>query len=423
MANIPRNRSLLAGLALSLCVLAALVGVLEATLRMTHWLGARVSWSRPDETIGWRFLGNTDFWYDSRENEHPVTGRTNSGGWNDREWPLQKPQHAVRVAVLGDSYVEALQVERERNFLSLATELLDRDGKGRYELMNFGRSGFTQTEQWLVLTREVVAFAPDIVALLYYPPNDIAEVDPRTASDRLRPFPVAVDGDEVVLDTSFTEQAAFRLKSLVSPIKNNSALVSLVAERLALAQALRTTARGGGEDSAGDLRGIGGYLGLATEVKDPLYEKNYAVTKALVAAMIRACSERGIRFLLVAIDTPAYLPRVERRLKSADSTFRFGFFDEDLAELATSAGAGFLGLDTAFRARYLADGAELHFAKGNPPPPRVPGNLGHPGHWNYAGHRVVAGLLADKLRSMAAIPEVRSSQAGLTSPDSTAEQR
>lgn len=400
--NFPRVRSLLAGLALSLIVLALLVATLEAILRTTHWLGAYLSWARPDEIIGWRFLGNVPYWYNSRENDHPITGRTNRSGWNDGEWGARKSPGVFRVAVLGDSYVEALQVERDRNFLSLAQAILNRGGKMHFELLNFGRSGFTQTEEWLVLTREVANFAPDLVALFYYAPNDIADVDPGTATDRLRPFPVAVTKDGVVLDTSFSRQRAFRLKSLVSPLKNRSALISLVAERVRFAQALRASGRDPAHVvptlSAAGVPTIGGYLSLATAIPDPQYERSYAMTKALIGAMVRFCAKRRIRFVLIAIDTPDYLPRVEQRLKAADPTFRFGFFDRDLAAFAAAAGVGFLGLDGAFRSRYLERGAELHFAKGRGIEPPILGNVGHTGHWNYAGHSLVAELLAEKLR-------------------------
>jgi hypothetical protein len=403
-----RLRRLLGGLLLSLVVVVGIVGVLELALRTTHWFGARTSWSRPDATIGWRFTGNTDYWYDSHENDHPVVGRTNSGGWNDREWPLRKPPGAFRVAVLGDSYVEALQVEQAANFVSLAENLLNRDGTRRFELMNFGRSGFTQTEEWLVLKNEIVKFAPDLVALFYYAPNDIADVDPRTATDRLRPFPVKVGADDVVLDMDFASQTAFRLKSWMSPLKNHSALASLVAEKLARIQQTRPAAGqatgepGGASRSVGGGRGIGGYLSVATDTPDPVYQRNYAVTKAMIAVMIRFCAQRRIPFLLVAIDTPAYLPSVDARLKTIDPSFRFDFFDDDLARFARESGARFLGLSVPFRTRYAARGEALHFSQSRPDDGGSVGNLGHPGHWNYAGHRYVAELLSEKLRAIAA---------------------
>ncbi|MFH1502034.1 MAG: hypothetical protein ABIG03_03210 [Candidatus Eisenbacteria bacterium] len=45
----------------------------------------------------------------------------------------------------------------------------------------------------------------------------------------------------------------------------------------------------------------------------------------------------------------------------------------------------YLGLHEAFESSWREDGVPLHW-----------------GHWNYAGHRVVAGALSDRLRSLLA---------------------
>lgn len=392
------------GLIVSILIAAASVAAVEFALRTTHWLGARISWSQPDTRIGWRFLGDTDYWYDSRENDHPIVGRTNSWGWNDRQWSLHKKPGSVRVAVLGDSYVEALQVERAHNFLSIAEDRLNASGSTRFELMNFARSGFTQTEEWLVLKDEVLPFEPDLVALFYYAPNDIADVDPATASDRLRPFPSRVSDDDVVMDTSFLQQSSFRVRSLMSPLKNHSALASLVAERIMMLQlsalARNQPAPGRAASPTAPAGEIGGYLSLATSKPDPVYARSYDVTKALIRAMTRLCRQRDIPFLLVIVDTPDYVPDVERRVATGDASFRFRHFDEDLAQFAAGLGAQSLGLTAPFRRHYVERGEDLHFSMTRQDNPIPLGNLTHPGHWNYAGHRLAAQLLSDKLQAM-----------------------
>jgi hypothetical protein len=128
-----------------LLVFAVTFLLLEIFLRTTHFSGARVSWSSPDPQIGWRFKPNFEYWYDSRENDHPIIGRTNNFSWNDKDWLIEKDPGVYRVAILGDSYVEGLQVEQDKHFVALAqADLNHSEGQPgrRFELMNFGRSGF-----------------------------------------------------------------------------------------------------------------------------------------------------------------------------------------------------------------------------------------------------------------------------------------
>ena len=207
-----------------------LLGGLEVFLRVTHAFGARLSWSEPDERIGFRYTPGFRYWY-QRENDHPVTGRINSFGWRDTEWSLEKPDNVFRVAVLGDSYVEAFQVESSRTFLELAEMTLKSLTPMRFELMNFGRSGFTQTEEMFVLRETILQFSPDMVIVFFLPANDIADILPETALGGLRPFFSVSEDGHLVLDTSFTQTRGFKLRSRVNWFKQHSALLSLLAER------------------------------------------------------------------------------------------------------------------------------------------------------------------------------------------------
>ena len=122
------------------------------------------------------------------------------------------------------------------------------------------------------------------------------------------------------------------------------------------------------------------YLTLCTDHPDPAYARSYALTKALIGEMSQVCRQNGIGFMLVGLDIPAYLPETEKAFASIDSTFNADFFDDDLAAFAESLAIGYLGLERAFRQTYEKDGVSLHW-----------------GHWNYAGHRLVADLLVRKL--------------------------
>lgn len=378
--------------------------IVEVILRTTHVLGARVSWSVPDPLIGWRYKPDTEYWYDSKENPIPTTGRTNDHSWIDKDWAEAKAPGTYRVAILGDSYVEALQVEQASNFTNLAQARLNQAGgpfPRTWELMNFGRSGFTQTEELIVLQNEVFAFEPDLVAVFFYAANDIMDVHPDTTTDPLRPFPLLAADGELKLDTSFNQSLAFRTKSLLAPLKNNSAFLSLIAERLQFFLAMRAMRKSEGAalgtDDA-DARIRAAYLGLTTDSPSPEYSRNYGINKKLIRVMHELCDERGIDFLLVTVDLAGYVPAVEEKLQSLSPGLRTDFFSTDLGELAAIIGAEYLDLQGVFREHYLKNGVSLHFTPRNVwSTGHVPLNFGHEGHWNYAGHEVVAQALASKI--------------------------
>ena len=62
-------------------------------------------------------------------------------------------------------------------------------------------------------------------------------------------------------------------------------------------------------------------LTLCTTNADTIYVKNYLLNKRLIKAMAEYCKEKGIQFMLVTIDTDAYIPEVEKRYKAIDPTF------------------------------------------------------------------------------------------------------
>lgn len=374
---------------------------LELVLRTTHLFGARISWSTPDPVIGWRFTPGQKYWC-LDENDHPITESVNRYGWNDREWAVEKPAGTYRVAVIGDSYVEALQVERAKHFITLAEKQLNASGGERFELMNFGRSGFTQSEEWIILQSDVARFSPDMVVLFFFPPNDIMDVHPETAIDPIRPYFMPAPNGAWVLDTSFKDLPSFRMKSRISFFKHHSALVSLLAERYSLYTLKRIAVQR--KLLAPDRTAIvpdrlAGYLSLASAHPDPAYVRNYnRWNKEIIKRMADFCRRRGIRMVLVSIDTPDYIPGVEERFKKWDPTFKPDFFDEDLKEFAGRNGMGFLGLGRIFRLGYERSGEFSHWGDWRRPNPKKYSDyLGHSGHWNYRGHELVAGALAGEI--------------------------
>jgi hypothetical protein len=356
---------------LSVASLLVACVLLEVLLRTTHLFHARLSWTEPDRVIGWRFAPGREYWFFG-ENDRAITGRINAMGWRDRERSVKKPPRTYRIAVVGDSYVEAFQVESGRTFLARAEEAYKSIRTPDYdalEVMNFGRSGMSPAEESIVLERDVFPCGPDQVLLLFTPHNDIADVNPATAADACRPFFHRVRGDSLVADTSFAGRRDFRLREAISPIKQRSALVSLVTERYNAWRFARAQRRveGGAPALTREQR-------MCTAHPDSVFVLNYALCKLLIARMAHECEARGIRFVLTSVPL-VYEDDAVARLRAADSSFDPGFFDRNLAAMADSSGFSFRPMTAEFASR-SRHGLQLQWQ-----------------HWNYSGHQAAFDLL------------------------------
>lgn len=379
------------------------IGALEIVLRTTHLFGAALSWIEPDPFVGYRSVADSHYWY-NKENNHPITGRINSYRWRDKEWSQGKPSNTFRIAVLGDSMVEAFQVESDRTFLSLTEYQLNRTPNQdiKVELMNFGRSGFTQSEELLVLQKEIVQFSPDMVLAFFLPSNDIEDVSKETAEELRRPFYHISENGQLILDTSFIDLPQYKIFSFLSPFKQHSALLSLIKERYdffrgrVMGYKYKMMSKSKKEEILQDKKIAPPFLSLCTKNPNVKFLKNYQLNKILIKAMAEFSKQKGIKFMLVTWDIPSYIPEFERKFVAIDSTFNANYFEDDLGEYTRLLNIEYLGLQRIFRRAYENTGSPLHWET---PHWAVSSMLGaFSPHLNYEGHKVVADALVNKLK-------------------------
>lgn len=316
-----KNNSIINNILLSILTSIIFLAIVEFVFRTTHIFGAKVSNSRPDKLVGWTNIPNSRSWH-FKENDHPILLEYNNYGWRDRKWSLKKAKNTYRVAVLGDSYVEAKQVEASFTFGAIAETKLNDMGY-QVEFMRFGRSGFTQTEELLVLKNQITPFNPDIVLLFFLPKNDIGDVRKETAGNKLRPFYKILDDGELFLDTSFISSKSFKFRVYIQHIKNRSALISLICERwnayhLNIVKKKKERQR----------KGLYGVMSLCTNNPNEEYIKSYNLNKYLIKEMVKYCKKNDIQFVLVTLDTSAHLPENEIKYKSVNASFNANFFED-----------------------------------------------------------------------------------------------
>ncbi|HEX8283932.1 MAG TPA: SGNH/GDSL hydrolase family protein [Pyrinomonadaceae bacterium] len=401
-----------------LSVVFALV-VAEVFLRATGY--SYQTFYRPDDVLGYTLEPGAEGWH-KKEGRSYV--RVNSEGLRDREHQKRKPPNTLRVAVLGDSYAEALQVEQVDGFTSVLERRLPECPAlaGRaVEVINFGVSGYSTAQELLTLRQKVWAYEPDVVLLMVTTNNDV--------TDNVRAFKEADDipyvvlrGDELVLDNSFRESTKFRFRTSVLAragrwLYSNLRFVHAVQQarhvfkaRLAerrdrqRAEAARERREAAAHTGAGaegqpapeqaeqppiarsDLANM-----VYVEPQDEGWREAWRLMERLLVEMRREVEARGARFVVVTGSNPiqvypdpaaraAFLARLG---PGADLLYP----DRRLAEFGSREGMTVFGLAPELQARADRERVFLH---------GWPGDLGN-GHWNENGHRLAGELLAQKL--------------------------
>ncbi|PYS36571.1 MAG: hypothetical protein DMF75_00625 [Acidobacteria bacterium] len=137
-----------------------------------------------DASLGYSLRPNIEGWY---RKEGASYVRINSDGLRDREHSKSKPPDTIRLAVIGDSYTEAMHVEMDQTFWRVAETNLpncpDLGGK-KIEVINFGVSGYGTAQEFLMLHQRVWQYSPDVVLLAVTTNNDVTD----NYSKRRRPI-------------------------------------------------------------------------------------------------------------------------------------------------------------------------------------------------------------------------------------------
>lgn len=111
-------------------------------------------------------------WQRSDEYESYIT--INSKGLRDVERPYAKPEGVFRVLMLGDSFVEGLQVAQDKTLpVQLEAQLRQRLNSP-VEVINAGVSRYGTGNSLLFLEAEGLRYDPDLVIYAFYP-NDVTD--------------------------------------------------------------------------------------------------------------------------------------------------------------------------------------------------------------------------------------------------------
>ncbi len=132
----------------------------------------------PDSKFGWRHSPDNEGFY--RGERYPRAEfrskvKFNSSGYRSSSEFSQDPA-IQRIAVLGDSFVEAIQVPEEDTFPKVIEKKLKSDGYP-FSVYNFGLLGTGTVHQIQILKYDVLKYKPRIVILTFFG-NDLIDNSP-----------------------------------------------------------------------------------------------------------------------------------------------------------------------------------------------------------------------------------------------------
>ena len=182
--------------------------VIEIGLRIFGMAYCAGNWDRNDKLLGTVFIPDSKGIYKSVNGE--VLVEINSLGLRDEEFPLEKPKSEKRILVLGDSFVEALQVPLDQTFLKLLEDMFLPD---HVRVINGGHSGYGQAEQLLFWRYKGSQLDPDLVVLFFYA-NDIIDNSIDLDPWQKRPFFVMAENGTLQLINKSSEPG--RIKKFLS---------------------------------------------------------------------------------------------------------------------------------------------------------------------------------------------------------------
>lgn len=325
----------------------------------------------------------------------------NSIGFRDYEHPLVKPAGVRRVVLLGDSFLEAIQVPFDRSVTPLLKSRLQ-NVSGRTELFNFGVSGFGTAREYLTLREYGLRYKPDLV-LLFFVGNDVSDNSRRLQGLPYVPYPqttpdgeLARDGAGRPLFTPFADQSS-RLSFMTGLLKNQSKSYRFLREmidnspglnrllyQLRLVSTPPETVNAPGGDNFG-------FYEIYRLQPKPAWAEAWRLTEDLMLATRDLAAANGAKFGVVLI--PAYWEVDSQRWEQALAqlpAMRGAALDLEqpskrLTQFLAAHGVPVINLLPPFRER----------AAGLPPL-----YLKSDAHWTADGHKLAADLLAEPVEAL-----------------------
>ena len=325
----------------------------------------------------------------------------NRDGMRGPDTPLKHTPGTLRIALLGDSFIEAFEVPFDSTVGQVMARRLSALRGAPVEVLNFGTGGYGTTQELLTLRHQVWKYTPDVVLLAVTTGNDVTDNYQPLSQGSYRPYYV-YRGEALVLDTSFLATKAYRSRAMwtrrLLGVVQRSSLIQLINRVRHASRRSERQQQNMGGSIQGDELGLRDEVQLPPATED--WREAWRVTEGVLRLMRDECRSRHTPFALVTLTRGTQVTPIraqqESTLRQLGVTDLF-YPERRLAEFGRREGIPVLNLAPSMAVEATQRQVYFH-ALGD--------SLGI-GHWNSAGHQAageriaawLAGELAGDMRA------------------------
>ena len=339
---------------------------------------------------------------------------------DDREISKNKSPGMYRIAILGDSFAEAFQVDVRDTFWRVLENKLNAcfafDGK-KAEVLNFGVAGYSTAQELATLRSKVWDFQPDMVLLAFLSGNDVRDNHPALCQTNTAIFFTFKDGS-LSLDNALLHSLAFRVKSshpyqqlanildhfclyqFAKKIRRSYLLLFKTPSpklnpAYTRAESGKATVNPGSAASGPAGKQAVMNIGLDNHIyfspQSQEWDEAWRITEALIEQMHKDVMERGAKFLLVSLANGIQVnpdPKVRDAFAKTIGSGDLLYPDRRIESFAVAH-----GIDAIILAPIMQKHAEQTKQYFHGFPNTIMGG----GHWNEKGHRIAGEIIAEYL--------------------------
>jgi hypothetical protein len=159
-------------------------------------------------------------------------GASNKYGYLGNPYPPARDTSNIRIALLGDSFVEGFHVFEDYHFSRILERKLNNDSVGHgYEVLNYGVGNYNYTDMIIQYKNFIMDFDPDILVFIVHQDDFMIRHGFFIPSPTLK-----LQDDSLVIDYSFTKSRKYRMYHRLSFLMENSCVFKALNSSVKMCQ-------------------------------------------------------------------------------------------------------------------------------------------------------------------------------------------